>query len=98
MQEDQKTFSEKNWPEKIQAFFSDKRNRNKTLAFLVAFILAFFISVLVSPPMDFPSGKIVTVGEGESLEQITKELKSVAFADGVQNRAVVRADYFAFCI
>ena len=84
MEENQNTFSGQNWPEKIQACFSNEKNRKKIVAFLVAFILAFFISVIISPPADFPSGKVVTVSEGESLEQITA---------GLQNSKIIRSAF-----
>ncbi len=104
MQENQNNISEKNWPEKIQAFFSDKRNRNGLFAFLVAFILAIFISIAVIPPANFPTDKVVTVSDGESLEQITAGLKnsgairsSFIFSSAVillgGERKVVAGDY-----
>src|ERR1035437_355237 len=78
MDQNQNTFSEQNWCEKTRIFFSDNKNRNRVVAFLVAFILAIFISVIISPPADFPSGKVVTVSEGESLEQITGKLQNAS--------------------
>ena len=81
MDENQNTFSGQNWREKMRAFFSDKRNRQTLVAFLTIFVLAIFILVSVNPPVGFPSGKIVTVGDGESLEQITT---------GLQNARVIR--------
>jgi UPF0755 protein len=75
MDENQNTFSGQNWREKMCAFFSDKQNRKILVAFLTIFILLIFIFVSVNPPTDFPSGKIVTVSDGESLEQITNGLQ-----------------------
>jgi ABC-type lipoprotein release transport system permease subunit len=62
MDENQNNISEKNWREKIGVFFSDEKNRKRTIAFLVAFVLAIFLFVAVSPPANFPRGKVVTVG------------------------------------
>jgi UPF0755 protein len=64
------------WCEKTRTFFSDENNQKRIAAFLVAFVLIFFISIIVSPPADFPSGKIISINSGESLQQITVELKA----------------------
>jgi len=74
MDENQNKISKKNWREKVRAFFSDEKNLKRIIAFLVAFVVAMFVSVAVSAPADFPRDKVVTVGEGESLQQITTEL------------------------
>jgi UPF0755 protein len=84
MQENQNTFSGQNWREKTRTFFSDEKNRKKVIAFLVALVVAIFISVIISPPADFPSGKVVTVSDGESLEQITTAL---------QNAHIIRSSF-----
>ena len=65
MQENQNKISEKNWREKVRAFFSDGKNRKHVVIFLVAFAVAMFVSIAISAPADFPRGKVVTVGEGE---------------------------------
>lgn len=84
MEENQNTFSGQNWREKMRAFFSDEKNRKKIIAFLVALVVAIFISIIINPPADFPSGKIITVSEGESLEQITT---------GLQNAGAIRSSF-----
>ena len=84
MDENQNNISEKNWREEIRAFFSDERKRNRAGVFLAIFVLLIFISVIVSPPANFPRGKVVTVTPGESLQQIT---------EGLSGAQAIRSDF-----
>lgn len=44
---------------------------------MIIFILIFLFCFSISPRPDFPAGKVINVSQGESLEQITNELKTV---------------------
>lgn len=77
MEENQPTPISKSWYEKVRAYyFSHKEHCSGITAFFVAFILAFSLSIWASAPKGFPLGDVVTIHSGDSLQQISTELKN----------------------